>query len=445
MSGASMCTRRDFCRRGVRALSASLVVPSLARSLPFDSRGSSSTGLVYDDIFLRHTLGTGHPESPARLEKIMEYVAATGLGEKLRMVDEEVEAREHILRLHTEEQYDTMQNCGDTNAAADAAVARILGTARAIGEGTITNAFCAVRPPGHHAFEESVNRDGLCQGQGFCFYSNAALAAEYVRSELGIARVLIVDWDFHHGNGTEHFFYDDPSVLFFSTHKYTTYPYSGDPARTGEGDGEGYNINVHLDCGATDTDIKTAFNDSLLPRIDDFKPGFIIISAGFDSRMNDTLGCFDITDKAFAELTGMIMEVADVHAEGRVLSLLEGGYNVDGLARAVCAHTATLAHEDWRDFVPVRTRSAGSTAPARSTGLEVRGRFLWLPSDSLGQGRGEILIERPDGTRVRRLSIMIRPAAAVDLRDFNLPPGAYIARVRRHGLPPASVRFTFLR
>jgi acetoin utilization deacetylase AcuC-like enzyme len=159
---------------------------------------------------------------------------------------------------------------------------------------------------------------------------------------LGWQRILIVDWDYHHGDGTESFFYEEPSVLYFSTHDWDAYPGTGDPARRGANAGLGYNVNVSLPCGATDADIVAAFTTQLVPAADAFMPDLVLISAGFDSRIDDRLGCFDVTDAGFAQLTRIVMAIAARHCQGRLVSLLEGGYNVRGLASAVETHVRTL-------------------------------------------------------------------------------------------------------
>ncbi|MCG8380467.1 MAG: histone deacetylase, partial [Proteobacteria bacterium] len=158
----------------------------------------------------------------------------------------------------------------------------------------------------------------------------------------GLNKILIIDWDYHHGNATETMFYDDPSVLFFSTHDFYAYPGTGHPDRKGSGAGEGYNINIHLPCGTTDEKIIDVFNKVLLPVADSFKPDMVLVSAGFDSRKDDLLGCFNITDNGFIELTRIVMQIAKQHCNGKLVSILEGGYNPSGNARAVVAHVKTL-------------------------------------------------------------------------------------------------------
>jgi acetoin utilization deacetylase AcuC-like enzyme len=214
------------------------------------------------------------------------------------------------------------------------AVAGSLAAVDAVCTGKVRNAFCAIRPPGHHA-EDSGE-------YGFCFYNNVAIAARYAQEKHKLQKILIVDWDYHHGNGTEWSFYTDPSVLFFSTHALFAFPGTGSRDKTGAGKGKGLNMNVPLRNGAEDKDIVSAFNDKLVPAADEFKPDMVLVSAGFDSRKDDLLGNFNITDDGFREITKIVMDIAERHGKSRVVSLLEGGYNVEGLALAVQAHVETL-------------------------------------------------------------------------------------------------------
>ena len=196
------------------------------------------------------------------------------------------------------------------------------------------NAFCIVRPPGHHA---SANR-----GMGFCLFNNIAVAARYARQKYGIERVLIADWDVHHGNGTQDIFYRDPSVFFFSTHQSPWYPGTGAANETGDGPGKGTTLNCPFPSGAGRDEILGVFDKRLKPRMSEFRPDLVLISAGFDSRAGDPLGQFRLTDTDFADLTTLMMEIADQYASGRLISILEGGYNLDGLEKAVYAHTHSL-------------------------------------------------------------------------------------------------------
>jgi acetoin utilization deacetylase AcuC-like enzyme len=301
--------------------------------------GKNRTGFVYDDRYLKHKLGTRrgqpHPESPERLRKINEAMRAAGLDQDVTGLALAANPLPSIKAHHTAEHVASVQMIPVTGPVSELAVAGALGAVEAVAKGQVRNAFCAIRPPGHHA-----NNTGA--EEGFCFYSSAAIAAKYAQKTFGFEKVLIIDWDYHHGNGTQNAFYADPNVLFFSTHDWQAYPQTGDPSLTGEGEGRGLNINVHLDCGAKDADMLTAWDQKLLPAVNKFKPDLVLISAGFDSRKDDLLGCFDVTDNAFKKMTQTAMDMANQFCEGRLVSLLEGGYNVDGLARAVVTHVGTL-------------------------------------------------------------------------------------------------------
>jgi acetoin utilization deacetylase AcuC-like enzyme len=232
---------------------------------------------------------------------------------------------------------------GDTDvtreslAAARAAAGGVLNAADAVASGRMKNAFCAVRPPGHHA---TRNR-----GMGFCIFNNVAIAARYLQKVHAIRRVLIVDFDYHHGNGTQDIFYDDDSVFYFSTHHYGAYPGTGSASETGTGKGAGTTLNVPLPPGASDAQILAAFEQQLVPAARRFKPDFILVSAGFDGMRRDLLGQFDITPAGYAAITRVIVRLADELCQGRVVSVLEGGYRLDGLAESVAAHVKVLRGE----------------------------------------------------------------------------------------------------
>jgi acetoin utilization deacetylase AcuC-like enzyme len=219
-------------------------------------------------------------------------------------------------------------------AAAYLAAGGALAAVDAIMRGEVEHAFCAVRPPGHHA-ERS-------RAMGFCLFNNVAIAARYVQKKHGLSRVLIIDWDVHHGNGTQHSFEEDASILFFSTHQYPHYPGTGRATERGAGAGEGFTINVPMEAGDGDEEYHAIFMNILLPAADAFKPEFVIISAGFDAHRDDPLANMGLTETGYADLTGLVAGIARRHAEGRLLSSLEGGYNLTALAGSVDAHLQAL-------------------------------------------------------------------------------------------------------
>ncbi|MDA1104887.1 MAG: histone deacetylase [Gemmatimonadetes bacterium] len=339
-----MTTRREFlvgASQGVAGLGLASLLP-LHGCAPAASsaRTASGTGFVYDARSLAHVVppsssGAPRPEIAARLVRILEELDARGLVDEMQPVSAVTDPRPSIEAHHTAAHIAGVRAIDVTGPIAELAVAGALGAVDAVARGDVRNAFCAVRPPGHHA-----NNTGA--EEGFCYYNNAAIAARYAQREHGFEKVLIIDWDYHHGNATQNAFYDDPSVLFYSTHDFAAYPGTGDPTLLGEGDGRGTNINVHLDCGSRDLDMLRVWDEKLEPAVAAFDPDFIILCAGFDSRQDDLLGCFDVTDDAFRRMTRKAMDFADSCCGGRIVSLLEGGYNVDGLALATAAHVETL-------------------------------------------------------------------------------------------------------
>ena len=300
---------------------------------------AAGTALIYDPRYLDHVLirpdGGRPPEIPERLVRMRAELEARGLIEATVPIAPTADPLLRIRAHHTGEHVDSVRRLGVSASVAELAVSGALTGVDAVAEGRVRNVFCAIRPPGHHA-----NNTGA--EEGFCYYSNAAIAAKYAQEIHGHEKVLVIDWDYHHGNATQNAFYDDPSVLFFSSHDWAAYPGTGDPSLAGEGEGTGLNINVHLDCGSSDADMLRYWDNALSPAVAAFDPDFVIVSAGFDSRRDDLLGCFDLTDDAFRRMTRMAMDYADSCCEGRLVSLLEGGYNLDGTALAAAAHVETL-------------------------------------------------------------------------------------------------------
>ncbi|CAI8022927.1 Probable deacetylase AF_0130, partial [Geodia barretti] len=210
----------------------------------------------------------------------------------------------------------------------------VLRIADAVMASSVSNAFALVRPPGHHA---TPNRS-----MGFCLFNNVAIAARYLQREHGVGRVAIIDWDVHHGNGTQDIFYDDPSVFFFSAHQVPLYPGTGMANETGTGDAVGTTLNIPMRPGSEPSDYIEAFQNTLKPALLDFSPDFLIISAGFDAHCLDPLAAINMTADGFASLTDILCEIAAETCEGRLISALEGGYDLKGLSESVVAHVGRL-------------------------------------------------------------------------------------------------------
>lgn len=330
MLGASVLLSRQGCIRG--------------------ERRQKKTGYLYSDVFLTHLTGEGHAESPERLTAIREKIKqAEWYDALLQILPREVDL-DTIALIHDPDYIElvrrecesgsTRLSTGDTNISSDSyavALAGVGGVVSAVDHvmsGEAKNAFCAVRPPGHHASSQ--------RGMGFCLFNNVAIAARYSQERYGVERVLIADWDVHHGNGTQDTFYQDGTVFFMSTHQSPLYPNTGKPEETGEGPGEGLTMNRPFPPGAGNEEIVGAFRNDLLPAARQFKPDLTLISAGFDSRIDDPLGSFEVDDEGFRELTRIMLEIADINGDGRLVSVLEGGYNTSGLASAVTAHIDEL-------------------------------------------------------------------------------------------------------
>ena len=311
-----------------------------------------STGLIYDDRFLNHDTGAGHPERPDRLRAIVRRLKDDGLWDRLTHLAFEPTNETRLERLHTPgyvarvreacamelpyiDVVDSAINA-QSHDLAKLAVGGVLRAVEAVMDGEVDNAFCAVRPPGHHAEAD--------RSMGFCLFGNVALAAEALISDHGLDRVAIVDFDVHHGNGTQHLLEDRADLLFVSVHQspQTCYPGTGYAHECGRGPGTGFTLNVPLPPGSGDAEHLAAFDQAVLPRLESFAPQFLLLSAGFDSAAADPLAHMELTTAGFAAITGRLLEVAGRHARGRVVSVLEGGYDLGALGEGVAAHVRLL-------------------------------------------------------------------------------------------------------
>ena len=302
-----------------------------------------ATGLVYDPVFLDHDAGWGHPERRQRLEAIVHRLDQSGLRDALTTIESPPVESRWLEEVHHPQYPDlvravceagnSMLPTGDTNVCSDShdiarkAAGGTLAACDAIMDGTVRNAFCAVRPPGHHA----THRGGM----GFCVFNNVAVAARYLQRHHGLERIAILDWDVHHGNGTQDIFYEDPTVLFASTHLWPFYPGTGQAGETGAGEGVGATLNVPMSFGDGDDEILDAFDRVFREAVTDFDPDFVLVSAGYDAHGEDLLGQMTVTDEGFQRLAAIVKELAEECCDGRLLATLEGGYTVETLARNV--------------------------------------------------------------------------------------------------------------
>ena len=312
----------------------------------------TATGLVLDDRFQLHLTGAGHPERPQRLAAISAELHQRGLVDRCVRLGVEPIARAKILAVHTEDYLNRIEAacragrgfidvpdsaiCPESFDIALLAAGGVIGAVDAVMERNIANAFCAVRPPGHHA-ERHLS-------MGFCLLNNIALAAQHLLDHHKLERVLILDWDVHHGNGTQHIFYDDPRVLFISLHGHPgiVYPGTGYAGERGRGAGEGFTINVPILPPGREEVWRKVFDDPIGPAIDVFRPQFVLISAGFDAHRLDPLAPLELETSTYGWFTDELVGVARRHCDGRLVSVLEGGYHLEALAESVALHVERL-------------------------------------------------------------------------------------------------------
>jgi acetoin utilization deacetylase AcuC-like enzyme len=306
------------------------------------------TLLLHDDAMIEHDPGRGHPERPERLQAIVAKLRAQPVP-GTRLVAPSPAPLEVALRVHTPAYVQRVSAMRGKRASFDAdthtspasvdaaflAAGAAVEAVEAVLDGRARNAFAFVRPPGHHA------EPG--RAMGFCLLNNVAIAAEHALARPGIERVLIVDWDVHHGNGTQAAFYGRRDVLFFSAHQSPFYPGTGALEEHGTGEGEGFTMNVPIAAEATDGDYRRMFADVVFPAADRFAPDLVLVSAGFDAHRRDPLGGMALSAEGFADLCATMKMIADAHAGGRLVLVLEGGYDLEGLADSAHACVQVLA------------------------------------------------------------------------------------------------------
>lgn len=351
--GAST-TRRQFVQTLALGFGASALLGRSASALLVDPQraalGRLPTALVYDEISKCHAPRANQPECPQRYDAVLGAVTKSKCFPALKPYQARPATDEEILACHSAKYLTRSARDIDSGAVRlstgdtwicrkSLTAARYAGGAACVGVDAVLgnqakNAFCLTRPPGHHATTE--------RGMGFCILNNAAIAARYAQRKHRLGKVLIIDWDVHHGNGTQDIFYADDSVFYFSTHEAPWYPGTGRKEETGAGKGLGTTLNCPMAQGAGRKEVMAAFHDQLAPAVNRFKPELIIISAGFDARRGDPLGRLELRDEDFSDLTGLVLEMARQYAEGRVVSVLEGGYSLSGLASAAAAHCGRL-------------------------------------------------------------------------------------------------------
>jgi acetoin utilization deacetylase AcuC-like enzyme len=304
-------------------------------------------GLYDDPIFREHDAGSGHPERPQRLEAVREGLKEAALESELELREPRPATREELLAVHTADHVELVAGTKDRNhrfdpdtaagprsyEAALRAAGAVAGAVEEVLDGNLDRAFCVVRPPGHHATSG--------RAMGFCLFNNVAVGAASAL-ERGLERVAVVDPDVHHGNGTQQIFWEDPRVLYVSSHQFPFYPGTGAVDEVGEGPGRGFTVNLPMPGGLGDGGFSRAYREIVEPIGRAFDPQLVLVSAGFDAHEADPLGGMEVSAEGFAELMDVCVGLASGSAKGRVVAVLEGGYSLEGLASASAASVGRL-------------------------------------------------------------------------------------------------------
>jgi len=300
-------------------------------------------GLVYDPIYLKHGTG-GHVENAGRLEATVSHLEETGLKKQLTPIKPRAASVEELTLVHTKQHVSHIRGIAkkgggwldaDTLMSPDSyevalyAAGGVIAAVEAVMEGKITSAFALVRPPGHHATPR--------RAMGFCLFNNIAIAAEHALAKYKLERVLIIDFDVHHGNGTQEIFYARPEVMYLSTHQYPFYPGTGGIEETGRGAGKGTTVNIPLPAGCGDNEYLQVFEQVIAPAAKRFKPQLVLVSAGYDAHWSDELALMQLSISGFGEIARVIRGITDELCEGRVVFALEGGYQLSALAASIKA------------------------------------------------------------------------------------------------------------
>lgn len=310
-----------------------------------------TTGFLYDPRFREHYPGKGHPESPERLAVSAAYLAKLPWFSQLQSLAPQPAAEEWLHQIHSAdyvkrareaceygEPYLDTPDVGISSNSFEIAKLAAGGGLELVDQmmaGKIENGFALLRPPGHHAEKDFA--------MGFCLFNNIAILARYLQKKYGLEKIAILDWDVHHGNGTQHSFYEDPSVLYASLHQFPFYPGTGAAHEAGEGRGQGATLNCPMAAGSGDAEYEAAFHEKVLPKLESFKPDAVLISAGFDAHENDPLASMRLSTPFFGWMTERLMEIAAKHSKGRLISLLEGGYNLNDLPRCIEVHLKAIS------------------------------------------------------------------------------------------------------